>query len=51
MINKIILVIFVLLQMSVLEAVENNMREGHEIFIQKCMACHGESGLFLASVS
>ena len=44
MINKLILVVFILLQMSALKALEINMSEGHEIFIQKCMACHGESG-------
>jgi len=44
MMNKIILVIFMLLQISTLEAEENNVSKGHEVFMQKCMGCHGESG-------
>ena len=31
--------------MSALEAVENNASKGHEVFMQKCMGCHGESGV------
>lgn len=42
--NKILLVIFLLLQMSALKAIENDVNKGHAVFLEKCMGCHGESG-------
>jgi len=42
--KKIIVIIFVMFQVSALEAVENDVLKGRDVFMQKCMGCHGEAG-------
>jgi len=44
MVKVIPFVLFVLLQLSFFTAMANDLAKGREIFIQKCMGCHGEAG-------
>lgn len=44
MAKNILLVFFCFSQMLVLYADANDVDKGREVFIQKCMGCHGEAG-------
>lgn len=44
MVKHITLLCFIFLQMAALQAVANDVDRGRDVFMQKCMGCHGEAG-------